>query len=156
MLLKDILADKAFKISIKATEKKEIIAEIAEFFAEVYGMDPLYVKNGLWARESKGSTGLGKGLAIPHGRVPSIGSMKLAIFYSKEGKDFDSYDRNLTHLFIAAIIDEDSHPQEQLEMLRIIVEMCERTDLMTAIHEADSSSSLKEIVVRRLTEIQNG
>ena len=81
--------------------------------------------------------------------------MKLAVFYVANGKDFQSYDGIPTQLFVAAIIDEDTQAQEQLEMLKIIVETCEKTDLIKALKDVHSKASLKDIVIRRITEIQN-
>lgn len=155
MTLKDVLNEKAFVLGINATEKKEIVREISDFFAITYNLDKNLVFDALWTREQKGSTGLGKGLAIPHARLQGINTIKLAVFYSKEGRDFDSYDKKDTHLFFVAIIDEDGHPQEQLEILRMIVETCEKTDLMTVLQDAASTAKLKEMVLQRLVDTQN-
>ena len=155
MLLKDILTDEAFQIWINSSNKEGIIQEIANFFETAYGLDNKTIFTALWNREQKGSTGLGKGLAIPHARIPNSGSMKLAVFYVANGKDFQSYDGIPTQLFVAAIIDEDTQAQEQLEMLKIIVETCEKTDLIKALKDVHSKASLKDIVIRRITEIQN-
>ena len=156
MFLKNILTDKAFQIGLSASNKEGIIQEIAAFFEKTYGLDNKTVFTALWSREQKGSTGLGKALAIPHARIPNIGSMKLAVFYVADGKDFEAYDKIPTQLFFAAIIDSEGQPQEQLEMLKIIVETCENTDLMTALKEAHTTAELKNIVIRRITEVQNG
>ena len=156
MLLKDILTDKAFQIGLSASNKEGIVQEIATFFEKTYGLDNKTVFTALWSREQKGSTGLGKALAIPHARIPNLGSMKLAVFYVADGKDFEAYDKIPTQLFFAAMIDTEGQPQEQLEMLKIIVETCENTDLMTALKEAHTATELKDIVIRRITEVQNG
>ena len=155
-LLKEILTNDFFHIGLEANDKEGIIKEIAKFFEKAHLLNYQSTFDALWAREQKGSTGLGKGLAVPHARVPKVGSMKLVVFYSKEGKDFKAYDNVPTNLFFAAIIDEDANPQEQLEMLRVIVETYESTDLIAALKEVTTTSSLKEIVVRRITETQNG
>ncbi|MGL5955098.1 MAG: PTS sugar transporter subunit IIA [Brevinema sp.] len=155
MLLNEILSDKCFRMNINATNKKDIILEIANFFEKAHGLDHKVVFDALWNREQKGSTGLGKELAIPHARIPNVGSMKLAIIYSPEGKNFEAYDNLPTKLFFSAIIDEDAQPQEQLEMLKVIVETCEKTDLMDALGRIHTANALKDTIVRRITEIQN-
>lgn len=155
MSLKDILSDKAFHIGLNATNKESIIKEIATNFSNTYQLDAQKIFDALWAREQKGSTGLGKGLAVPHARISGIGDMKVMIFYSREGRDFDAYDNLPSHLFFTAIIDENGFPQEQLDMLRIIVETCEKTDLMTALPNIHNSQELKDLVIRRITEVQN-
>lgn len=156
MLLKTILTDNVFHIGVKADNKEGIVKEIAKYFETEHHLDYQQTFNALWAREQKGSTGLGKGLAVPHARLPKVESMKLLVLYSPEGKDFASYDGIPTTLFFAAVIDENAHPQEQLEMLKVIVETCEKTDLINALKEVHTTSNLKDIVVRRITETQNG
>jgi len=155
MSIRNILSDKAFQFGIEATTKESILKEIATSFSNNYNLDHQKIFDALWAREQKGSTGLGKGLAVPHARIPGIGEMKIMVFYSKEGRDFNAYDSLPSHLFFTAIIDEDGFPQEQLDMLRIIVETCEKTDLMTALPYIHNSNELKDLVTRRITEIQN-
>lgn len=155
MTLKALLGEKAFHVGLKANSKKDIIKEIAEFFAHVYHLEYDKIFKALWEREEKGSTGLGKELAVPHARVSGLDSMKLAVFYAPDGKDFDAYDQIPTKLFFAAVIDEDAHPQEQLDMLRIIVETCEKTDLMENLSKVHTRDELHDLVIRRITEVQN-
>lgn len=155
MHLNEILSENSFHLGIQANDKKEIIMEIAQFFEKAHGLTYQETFDALWKREQKGSTGLGKELAIPHARIPNVGSMKIVVLYDKNGKDFEAYDDIPTKLFFAAIIDEDTQPQEQLEMLKTIVEACEKTDLMSSLAHAETPSALKDILVRRIKEVQN-
>ncbi|MGL4388370.1 MAG: PTS sugar transporter subunit IIA [Brevinema sp.] len=155
-MLKDILNDYAFSLGINSTEKNAIIDEMATFFTSVYKIDKNLVYDALWAREEKGSTGLGKGLAIPHARVKGIGSIKVAVFYSKEGRDFNAYDKLPTHLFFVAMIDEDASPQESLEMLKMIVETSENKNLIDSLQNISSPEELKDIVTHAFFHAQNG
>lgn len=156
MLLKDILTSNNFQLGLTATKKEDIVKEIAQFFEKAHGINSKEIFDALWNREKKGSTGLGKGLAIPHARIPNVGSMKLVILYDQDGKDFQAYDKLPTHLFFVAIIDTETQAQEQLEMLKVIVETCENTDLMKALQSVHTTSELKDTVTRRITETQNG
>ncbi|MGL4394344.1 MAG: PTS sugar transporter subunit IIA [Brevinema sp.] len=154
-MLKDIFNDNAFALGLNNTDKKSMVEEMAHFFASVYNMDKDTVFNALWAREEKGSTGLGKGLAIPHARVKGIGSIKIAVFYTKEGSDFEAYDNLPTHLFFVAMIDEDAAPQEPLEMLKMIVETSEDKDLVNALANISSTDELKNIIMHSFFSAQN-
>ncbi len=156
MLLNEILSEKCFHLGIAAFEKKDIVMEIAKLFEKTHGLDHLTIFDGLWTREGKGSTGLGKGLAIPHARIPNIGTMKLVVIYDADGKNFASYDDAPSKLFFAAIIDEDAQPQEQLELLKTIVETCEKTDLMPSLEHVQTPSAFRDVLVRRISEVQNG
>lgn len=156
MNLNDILNDKCFYLGMKADNKSDMTMELAQHFNTTHGLDTQEIYTALWNREQKGSTGLGKALAIPHARIPNVGSMKIVVCYDATGKDFDAYDSIPTKLFFAAIIDEDSQPQEQLEMLKTIVEACESTDLMTALETAHTMHALRDTLIRRIKEVQNG
>ncbi len=155
MLLNEILSEKCFHMNVTANNKKDIILEIANFFEKAHGLDHKVVFESLWSREQKGSTGLGKELAVPHARIPNIGEMKIVVLYAPEGKNFEAHDGSPTKLFFAAVVDSDAQPQEQLEMLKTIVETCEKTDLMDALGRVQTSNALKDVVVRRITEIKN-
>lgn len=155
MQLNDILNDKCFHLGITSDSKQDIIMEIAKFFEKAHNLDPQEVFEALWKREQKGSTGLGKELAIPHARMPKVGSMKIVVLYDTEGKNFESYDDIPTKLFFAVIIDAESQPQEQLEMLKTIVEACEKTDLLHALESVQTTSALKDTIIRRIKEVQN-
>lgn len=155
MIIKNFLTEKSFKIGVEATSKEDIIKEIAAFFAAQYGLDEKKTAAALWDREKKGSTGLGKGLAVPHARMAGIDNMKLAVFLSKEGRNFEAYDNIPTRLFFAAIIEEGAHPQEQLDMLRLIVETAEKTDLMKTLDRVVTVKDLRDLVLRRITEAES-
>ncbi|MGL5255110.1 MAG: PTS sugar transporter subunit IIA [Brevinema sp.] len=154
MVIKNLLTEKAFKIGLQSSDKEGIIKEISAFFASQYGVDEKATFNALWEREQKGSTGLGKGLAVPHARLSSIDSMKLVVVFVKEGRDFDSYDKEATRLFFAALVEEGGHPQDQLDMLRLIVETVDKTDLMASLNGVTTASALRDLVLRRIQEAE--
>ena len=154
MVIKNLLTEKAFKIGLQATGKEEIVKEIASFFASQYGIDEKSTFAALWTREQKGSTGLGKGLAVPHARLSNIDSMKLVVILTKEGRDFDAYDKIPTRLFFAALVEEGAHPQEQLDMLRLIVETVDKTDLMQSLDGISTPTALRDLVLRRIQEAE--
>lgn len=117
--------------SVTATGKPEILALLAEHFAEVYGLDAAMVLEGLEEREKLGSTGFGRGAAIPHARLEELGSPKVALLRLEEPCDFGSADgmpvdlvfgllspanSGATHLHVLAAIsrlvrDEEVHRQ---------------------------------------------
>ncbi|MGL5721139.1 MAG: PTS sugar transporter subunit IIA [Brevinema sp.] len=154
MVIKNLLTEKSFKIGLQASSKEEIIKEIASFFASQHGVDEKSTFTALWGREQKGSTGLGKGLAVPHARLSNIDSMKLVVILVKEGRDFEAYDKIPTRLFFAALVEEGAHPQEQLDMLRLIVETVDKTDLMESLDGIATASALRDLVLRRIQEAE--
>jgi PTS system nitrogen regulatory IIA component len=70
----------------------------------------------IFEREQLGSTGIGKGIAIPHCKVKDIKKSIVAVGVSKQGIDFDSNDKNLTHLIVLVISPIDK-PTQHLQIL---------------------------------------
>ncbi|MBS0476159.1 MAG: PTS sugar transporter subunit IIA, partial [Proteobacteria bacterium] len=66
--------------TIDADSKQAILARLADRFAAVYGLDPVLVLERIEEREKLGSTGFGRGVAIPHARLPDL-SRPVAVFF---------------------------------------------------------------------------
>lgn len=78
--------------TIQAETKREILDLLAEHFAKSYALDSTEVLDRLDERERLGSTGFGRGVAIPHARVPGIKRPVAALLRLKEPVDFDAAD----------------------------------------------------------------
>jgi nitrogen PTS system EIIA component len=72
MLLSDILAPEAVVSGLKVQSKKQLLQDLAHGLAVQTAVDARIIFETLLQREKLGSTGLGQGIAIPHGRLPSI------------------------------------------------------------------------------------
>lgn len=78
--------------TIRAESKSEILGRLAERFATVYALDPRMILERIEEREKLGSTGFGRGVAIPHARIPDI-ARPMAVFLRLETPvAFDSAD----------------------------------------------------------------
>jgi len=97
-LLKEPLID----LDLKGRDKKQIIAELVELIAK---SKKLTNKKAFFKimvkREKLGSTGIGAGVAIPHGRAKEVKSFALVFARKKEGIDFGALDGEKTYLFFA-------------------------------------------------------
>jgi PTS system nitrogen regulatory IIA component len=72
MTLADIIESRAVLPHVKATTKKQLLSELSHAMANVTGLDARAILDTLIRREKLGSTGLGQGIAIPHGRIAGI------------------------------------------------------------------------------------
>jgi PTS system nitrogen regulatory IIA component len=70
--MREILSSKAVTLSLDAVTKKDVIVNAASQAAALIGQDAHSVFDVLWERERLGTTGVGQGIAIPHGRVPGL------------------------------------------------------------------------------------
>jgi len=154
MKLVELLKPEYVKIGLKGNNKNEIMMELSEFIALTHpGIDKKDAYKAISEREKKGSTGVGNGLAIPHGRSPRVDGMHLVVVLDLEGKNFDAYDKNPSYLFFAAIASDEYSPHEQLEVLRVIAEMYEKTDLSKAVHRVKNPQDFYQLLISKEEEI---
>jgi PTS system nitrogen regulatory IIA component len=91
-MLSDLLAPGAVLSSLKVNSKKQAIQELAEKAAELTGLPEREIFETLLQRERLGSTGVGNGIAIPHGKLPKIGRLFGLFARLDRPIDFDSLD----------------------------------------------------------------
>ncbi|MDI6854278.1 MAG: PTS sugar transporter subunit IIA [Deltaproteobacteria bacterium] len=121
---------------LKAGNKQEVLEELAAPL--VPGPDGLQLKTVvevLMDRERLGSTGIGDSIAIPHGKLPNLSSLRLAFGRSLKGVDFDSMDGKPTHLFfllLAPINSAGLHLKALAKISRMLMSQPFRESLMKA------------------------
>ncbi len=107
MKILDKLDKKAILCDLKARDKKGVIEELAAPVAELAGVSRDDLVKVLLERERLGSTGIGGGIGIPHGKMRGIGNLLLGFGVSRPGVDFESIDNKPTHLFFLLVTPED-------------------------------------------------
>lgn len=109
MRLVDILKESSVISDIKGKTKKEILTELAgQLNASGLIKDIEPVVKIIMEREALGSTGIGDGVAIPHGKMAGSGSILCVFGRSKKGVDFDAVDGQPVHIFFLVLAPEDS------------------------------------------------
>ena len=107
-MLRNELADHfksdLFTAEMQASTKEEAIEEVLQLFVqEKYIRNPSIVLDMLRQREKLGSTGIGKGVAIPHGRTLAASDVLIAFGKSSAGIEFDAIDQKPVHLIFMVI-----------------------------------------------------
>jgi PTS system nitrogen regulatory IIA component len=109
MKILDILAPDAVVPEMRAATKAEALTELADRLADLHpSIDRARLVQVLTDRESLGSTAIGEGIAIPHGKMPGVNNVVAAFGRSPQGIDFDSLDGKPTRLFFLLVAPEDS------------------------------------------------
>lgn len=107
MRIADILSRDRVICELNSTGKQEVIREMTSLLPkEILDLDQ--VVQILMERERLGSTGIGEGVAIPHGKLAGLSSMIAAFGRSTRGVEFESLDGNPTHLLFLLVAPEDS------------------------------------------------
>lgn len=96
----DLIGPERIAADMAAGGKKEALLELAQLARKnCPAIDSEKLLTTLWEREKLGSTALGNGIAIPHGKLPEIDSIEIFFGRSVKGVFFDAPDNKPTHLF---------------------------------------------------------
>jgi PTS system nitrogen regulatory IIA component len=114
MRIVDILTTDALIVpALSGTTKTAVLRELAEHLARQQGdIDAARLVEVLGERERLGSTAIGDGIAIPHGKLPGLKGVIGAFGRHPGGVDFDSLDGSPTHLFFLLVAPEESVGQQ--------------------------------------------
>ena len=141
MKISDFLCAKAVCADLKGTNKHEIIEEMVKLLINAGAIDK---KNKaklievLLAREALGSTAIGQGIAIPHGKSDSVNKLIAGLGISKKGIDFDSLDGDPAYIFFLLIAPIDSagpHLKALARISRLLKDKYFRENLKTVKDE---------------------
>lgn len=108
MKLLEVLDAEAILPDLKAGTKTEVIEELATPIARQSGVAAEDLVGVLLERERLGSTGIGGGIGVPHGKIPRIDRLFLGFGLSRRGVDFESLDGRPAHIFFLLVTPENS------------------------------------------------
>ncbi|MHC4947708.1 MAG: PTS sugar transporter subunit IIA [Planctomycetota bacterium] len=148
MKLLDIVSPQAVKVPLEATEKRAAIEELVDLLAEAGGIDDAAtLKEIVWDREQQRTTGIGEGLAIPHGRSNCSKTLLIAIGRPTTPIDFDAVDRKPVQLIVLLV----SPPDKTADHIQALGKISRMMSMPEARHEAyaaETAESLYEVIKR--------
>ena len=143
--LASILPAPQVLVSVDATSKKRAFEEAGLLFENLHGLSRALVTDSLFARERLGSTGLGHGVAIPHGRIKGLKSPMAAVFRLAQPIGFDAPDEQPVGLLIFLLVPEAA-TQKHLEILSEIAELLSDAGLREKIKSSDDASAVHGMI----------
>jgi PTS system nitrogen regulatory IIA component len=108
MKIIDVLQKESIISDLKSQDKKGILEELVAPIARITGVNHKDLVRVLMDREQLGSTGIGGGIGIPHGKLKQLESLALGFGLSRKGVDFESMDNQPTHIFFLLVTPENS------------------------------------------------
>jgi len=108
MKILEALHRDAILTDLTSRDKQGLIEELAAPVARVIGVSCADLVDVLMDRERLGSTGIGMGIGIPHGKLKDLDTLVMGFGLSRKGVDYDSLDGRPTHLFFMLITPESS------------------------------------------------
>jgi nitrogen PTS system EIIA component len=134
-------------VGMDATSKKRAFEEAGLLFENLHGLSRALVTDSLFARERLGSTGLGHGVAIPHGRIKGLKAPMAAVFRLAQPIGFDAPDEQAVGLLIFLLVPEAA-TQKHLEILSEIAELLSDATLREKIKSADEAAQLHTLIAQ--------
>lgn len=109
MKISEFLNKNAIKIGLQATEKEEALKELVDVLANVKDIgDKKAIVKALIERENLGSTGIGQGIAIPHGKTDKVQELIAVLGISHKGVNFEALDGELVYIFFLLVAPKET------------------------------------------------
>jgi PTS system nitrogen regulatory IIA component len=134
MSLEDVFDRDSVIADLASTEKREVLDEmVTDLCEKVSGLNKEKLLEVLLEREKLGSTGIGYGVAIPHGKMKDLKRVLVSFARSRKGVDFQATDEKPVHLFFLIVAPENSTASH----LKIL------SDISSILKEADFRKKLQ-------------
>jgi PTS system nitrogen regulatory IIA component len=140
-----ILPSSQVLVHVDVTSKKRAFEEVGLLFENLHGLSRTLITDSLFARERLGSTGLGHGVAIPHGRIKGLKSPMAAVFQLAQPIGFESPDEKPVAVLIFLLVPEAA-TQKHLEILSEIAELLSDAALREKIKTSDDAQALHQLI----------
>ncbi len=148
MLLSELLSTDRVKVPLGGRTKNEILRELVELIAPPgSGADADAILASVQEREQVLSTGIGGGVAIPHGKTPHVDSLVMAAGVTPHSVDFDALDGRPVQLFFL-LVGPESASGAHVKALSRISRLLRRDQLRSDLAAASSPSAFLEVVRR--------
>ncbi len=143
--LASILPPAQVLVGVDATSKKRAFEEAGLLFENLHGLSRALITDSLFARERLGSTGLGHGVAIPHGRIKGLKAPMASLFQLANPIGFDAPDEQPVSLLIFLLVPEAA-TQKHLEILSEIAELLSDANLREKMKNSHDAYQLHQLI----------
>ncbi|MBA2880405.1 PTS system nitrogen regulatory IIA component [Desulfosalsimonas propionicica] len=145
MKILDYITADTILTNLQATDKKGVIDELTEPVAALTGLEQRNIVRVLIERERLGSTGIGDGIAIPHGKINGIESLVLGFGLSRKGVNFDALDGKPAYIFFL-LLSADNSTGLHLRVLARISKLLRDQDFKEKLKRANSAQQVMDVL----------
>ena len=146
MLISDLLSPERIRCDVQSSSKKRLLEVISEELArDTSEFSKREIFESLIARERLGSTGLGNGVAIPHGRVKGSQHVQASFIRLKKPVPFDAVDGQPVDLLFCLAVPEDCG-EDHLKLLAQVAELFSDPEILQQLREAESPARLLQLI----------
>lgn len=148
MKFADFITPEAIQSDLKADDKEGVIREMVQALVEagrIRAADYESIVKAILNREELGSTGIGRGVAVPHTKHPSVDRLVGSVAVSREGVDFDALDGEKVNLFFLLISPQD-RPGDHLRALENIARQLRDDTFCRFLKQAKSAEEIRQLL----------
>lgn len=152
MNLLDILTPQCIRAPLRAEDKKSAIDELVDLLADTGRIaDRAALKDAVWKREQTRTTGIGRGLAIPHGKCPGMSGLAMAIGKPATPMDFAAIDARPVQL-VVLLASAPDRTSDHIQALAAISRLMMMDDFREKIYAASSASEIYNLLRAQHTQ----
>lgn len=149
MRIQDLIHQGYVAGELKSKTKREVLLELSNLFVDdLKRVDSDSAVEVLLDREKLGSTGIGDGIAIPHGKLPGLDRLVVSFGRSLEGVEFDALDGKPVTIFFLLLAPENS-AGKHLKALAKISRMLRDSEFRKDLMAADSDQKLYSLIMEK-------
>lgn len=145
MKISQLLDRSAIIADLNSTDKPNVIKELAAAIAPGTNASKDQIAEVLMGREQLGSTGIGGGIAIPHGKLNLVDSIVIGFGLSRNGVEYDSLDNKPVHIFFVLLTPENS-TGGHLKVLAQISKLLKMESFKQGLISARSVDDIQQII----------
>lgn len=142
--LNTILSADRIVLDLEATSKKRVFEQAGQLFEAQLGIARAQIFDSLFAREKLGSTGIGQGIAIPHGRIKGLKQAAGAFFRLGAPVPFDSPDGRPVNLLFVLLVPEQA-TEEHLQILSELAQRFAERSFRDALNAAGDNAAILQL-----------
>ena len=144
MQLNDIINVDRIKIGINVQSKKRALEELSQLLAQDQ-LNASDIFDSLISRERLGATGVGYGIAIPHGRIKNCKNITGAFIKLEQAVDFNTVDNQPVDTMFALIVPEES-TDEHLQVLALLASMFNQDTFRQKLHNSNTAEDVNQLL----------
>lgn len=145
-LLERLLPVSNVILDLDVTSKKRVFEHAGLLFENTLGIGRRKIFDALLARERLGSTGLGHGVAIPHGRISGLKEAAGAFIRTKTPIAFEAPDANPVNLIFVLLV-PDKATDQHLQILSELAQMFSERNVRTTLNDAADADSAQRVII---------
>jgi PTS system nitrogen regulatory IIA component len=145
MKILDVLSLEAISVDLKAKDKRGVLNELVAPVPKLTGVTHEDLVKVLMERERLGSTGIGGGIGIPHGKLKKLSALFMGFGLSRRGVSFESMDGRPTHIFFLLLTPENAAGLH-LKMLARISRLLKNEEFKSQLMQANSPEDVIDVI----------